>query len=323
MKRNAATIVVVLIAIGFVVGVVLTRQQKGLQQVGITQIVSHPGLDELRQGIITGLAERGFKDGKKIQIIFRNANGDPSLALPIAQDFVRQNVAVLVPITTPSALAAAKSTRTIPIVFGGVTDPVGVGLVANLEYPGGNITGTSDRWPFEQQLALFTKLLPNMKRVGMLYRPGDDVSKIGVEAAKKAAPALALELVTEPVSSSADLYPTAVSLLRRVDAIYTGMDNLVVENLESVLKAAREAKKPVLAGDAGSVGRGALASMATSMTDVGVLTGQMVADVLEGKNPGEMPIRVVSGGKAIVNRDATEEFGINEELLKRLGVEEK
>lgn len=306
-----------------VIAAVWLRSGRHPMKVGITQIVSHPGLDEVRQGVIKGLEQRGYRDGEKIQILFRNANGDPSLTLPIAQDFVRQKVSILVPITTPSALGAAKSTKTIPIVFGTVTDPVAVGLVTNIDHPGGNITGTSDRWPFEEQLQFFTKLLPKMRRVGVLYKPGDDVSRIGVEAAKKEAPKLNLEIVAEPVSNPSDIYATAVSMFRRVDAIYTGMDNLVVENLESLLKASREAGKPVLAGDAGSVGRGALASVATSMTDLGVLTAQMVAEVLEGKKPGDMPIRIVTGGKPVVNREAAKTFGIDEELLKQLKVELK
>ncbi|MGO8925416.1 MAG: ABC transporter substrate-binding protein [Limisphaerales bacterium] len=324
MKTNLIKVLVgIAVAAVVMTAVVWLRNSKQTVKVGITQIVSHPGLDEVHQGIVKGLEARGYRDGQKIQILFRNANGDPSLTLPIAQDFVRRGVSVMVPITTPSALGAAKSSTTIPIVFGGVTDPVGVGLVTNLDHPGGNITGTSDRWPFEEQVRFFAKLLPNVRRVGMLYKPGDDVSKIGVEAAKKEGQKLNIEIVAEPVSNPGDLYASAVSLFRRVDAIYTGMDNLVVENLESLLKASKEAGKPVLAGDAGSVGRGALASVATSMTDLGVLTGEMVADVLGGKKPGDMPIRVVTGGKAVVNREAAKAFGIEEERVKQLGAEMK
>ena len=107
--------------------------------------------------------------------------------------------------------------------------------------------------------------MPSLKRVGILYRPGDDVSKLGLEAAKTVAPSLGIEIVARPVSTAADIYPSAVALLKEVDAIYTGMDQLIVENHTALKKAADEASKPVLAGDEGGVERGALATTSISM----------------------------------------------------------
>jgi putative ABC transport system substrate-binding protein len=291
--------------------------------IGITQITTHPSLDSVRTGIIDGLRQRGYVDGKNIKVIFRNANGDPSLTLPIAQDFVRQNVNVIVPISTPSALGAAKSTKTIPIVFGGVTDPVGAGLVSDLNHPGGNITGTSDRWPFKEQLDFFIKVLPNLKKLGMLYKAGDDVSKISLDAMRELAPSRGIEIIAKPVSGAADVYPSAVSLFRQVDAVYTGVDSFVVENLGSVLKAAGEANKPVLAGDDGSMQRGALAAYSVSMNDLGVLTGKMVADVLDGKHPAEMAVQVVTSGSGIINRSAAEALHLDISKLESLGAQFK
>jgi len=282
-----------------------------LKKIGLTQIASHPALDSVRAGVLKGLAERGFVEGQNIEVIFNNANGDPSLCLPIAQEFVRKGVDVIVPIATPSALAAAKSTDRIPIVFGGVTDPVGFGLVASLDHPGKNITGTSDRWPFALQMQLFAEILPTLKTVGILYRPGDDVSAIAIKEIQAAGQELNINVITMPVSSAGDLYRSAVALFAKADAIYTGLDGLVVENLESVLKAGREAHKPVLSGDVGTVERGGLATYSISMEELGRITGLMVADVLEGKSAGAMPVQIVSAGKAVVSRSREQEFGLN------------
>jgi putative ABC transport system substrate-binding protein len=294
-----------------------------VQTIGITQIVSHPSLDSVREGTLKGLADRGFEDGKNIRVVFRNANGDASLTLPIAQEFVRSNVAVIVPISTPSALAAAKSTNTIPIVFGGVTDPVGAGLVKDVTSPGGNITGTSDRWPFRQQLEFFTKLLPRMRKLGILYKPGDDVSKIAVDAIRENGPSFNLQVVAQPVSGPADVYPAAQRLFQDVDAIYTGLDNLIVENLQSVLKAAREANKPVLSGDEGSVEKGALAAFSVSMRDLGIATGNMVADVLQGKATASMPVQVITTGKGVVNLSTADDLKIDRHFVQELGADTK
>lgn len=312
-----------LVLIAAIVALVVFRRgpTQGQRLVGVTQIATHPSLDEVREGAIEELARRGYKDGEGIRVIYRNANGDPSLALPIAQDFVQRRAALIIPITTPSALAAAKATNSIPIVFGGVTDPVGVGLVKSLEKPGGNATGTSDRWPFAEQFQFFKDLMPSMRRLAMPYRPGDDVSQLAIEAARRQLPQLGVELVLYPVSDPSQVYPAAVSALRETDAVYTGIDNLVAENLDSILKAAREARKPVFAGDMESVRRGASAALAIGMRDLGRETGAIAAAVLDGRSPGEIPVYTVTSGTRVVNRDAIATLGLNEETLKSRAIQ--
>ena len=294
-------------------------QQKQLPVVAITQIATHPALDEVRTGLIAGLKKRGYEDGKTITILFRNANGDGSLTLPIAQDFVRRSPAVIVPISTPSALSVAKATRSIAIVFSGVTDPVGTGLVANLEHPGGNITGVSDRWPFEAQVAAFQRFFPKAHRIGMLYTRGDDVSKIGVEAMTTLSRKLGFELRLVPVSEAADVYPAAVSVLRDVDAIYTGIDHLILENLDGLVKAAREARKPIFGGETGSVEKGGVLALSINMTGFGDLTADLVAKVLTGQKPGDIPVAVVSTGDLLVNRASAARFGLDLAAIQQSG----
>jgi putative tryptophan/tyrosine transport system substrate-binding protein len=287
--------------------------------VAITQIATHPALDEVRAGILSGLAKRGYVDGKNVKIIFRNANGDPALTSSIAGDFVRRNVTVIVPISTPSALAVAQSTKTIPIVFSGVTDPIGVGLVKDLTSPGGNITGVSDRWPFKLQVEEFLKAFPERKRIGMLYTRGDDVSKIGVESMTALSKELGFELVLRPVSSAEDIYPTAVSLLGQTDAIYTGIDHLILENMSGLVKAANEANKPLFGGESGSVELGGVLAVTINMTEFGQITGEMVADVLEGAKPANLAIKTVSNGDLYINRAAAIRFGLNVDGLQKGG----
>lgn len=280
-------------------------------KIGITQIATHPALDEVRAGIIYQLTARGYSDGENVTVIFRNANGDPSLTLPIAQDFARQGVDVIVPISTPSALGAARATKEVPIVFSGVTDPVAVGLVDSLERPGGNITGTSDKWPFEKQIQFYLDTLPEIRVLGMLTHKGDDVSKIGVEAVSALAEQYGFKLRVVPVSSAADIYPSASALFQDVDAIYTGIDHLVLGNIENLLKASWEANKPVLAGESGAVEKGALLAISIDMEEFGHLSGDMVADVLDGSEPGKIPVRVVKDGKLVLNQAAAERLGID------------
>lgn len=285
----------------------------------ITQIIAHPALDDVRDGIVEGLSNKGFVDGDTIDIVFKSADGDPSLTVPIAQEFVRKNPTVIVPITTPSTLGMAKTTETIPIVFAGVTDPVGVGLVNSLERPGGNITGTSDRWPFRAQVEAFLSLFPNTKSVGMIFTNGDDVSQYGVDALKGFSDELGFKLELVSISTAQDVYPAATSLFQRSDAVFIGIDALVLENLDSLLKAADEASKPLFAGDSGSVEKGAVMALSIDMKDLGFLTSELVADVINGQNPGDIPVAVVSSGSLHINKTKADEFGLDTSNLAQQG----
>jgi len=151
--------------------------------------------------------------------------------------------------------------------------------------------------------------------VGILFRPGDDVSKIGVAGAQTIARQLGIEIVTRPISSASDIYPSAVAMLRDVDAIYTGMDQLVIENFAALRKAADEASKPILAGDEGSVEQGGLATTAISMLDIGALTGHIAARVLKGEKPGDIPVQVMTAGTPLINRSVARKFGIDPDRL--------
>src|ERR1022692_843422 len=295
------------------------RSGKKVPVIAITQIATEPALDEVRAGLIAGLRKRGYSDGSTARVIFKNANGDASLTLPIAQEFVRMEASMIVPISTPSALSVAKATKTVPIVFSGVTDPVGIGLVTDLNRPGGNITGVSDRWPFRNQVAAFLNVFPKSRRIGMLYTRGDDVSKIGVDALKALSAPMGFTLRLSPVSEGSDVYPAAVAMFRDVDAIYTGIDHLLLENLDTLVKASREARKTFFGGESGSVEQGALLGLTINMTSFGDLTAELVAKVLSGQSPGDIPVAVVSNGDLLVNRAAATQFGVDVDRLEHDG----
>ncbi len=310
--------VAALIVVGFVWS--SRSNDKRLPLVAITQIATHPALDEVRAGIVAGLSQRGYEDGRNIEILFRNANGDASLTTPIAEDFVRRNPAVIVPISTPSTMAVANATKDIPIVFSGVADPVGTGLVTDLTSPqGGNLTGVCDRWPFREQVRAFFNLFPESRRIGMLYTKGDDVSRIGVEAMTEISSEMGFYLRLLPVTAAHDIYPSAQSLLLDVDTIYTGIDHMILENMDGLVKAAGEAGKPLFGGESGSVEKGAVLALSINMTEFGDVTADIVAKILQGIDPGDMPVRVLSDGDLMINRGAAKAFGLDVDALEAGG----
>ena len=130
--------------------------------IAVTAIVEHPALDAARDGVKEGLAAAGYTEGDKIKFVYQSAQGQPATAAQIARQFVGDEVTVIVPISTPSAQAAAAATKDIPIVFTAVTDPLGAQLVSSLDKPGGNITGLSDLSPLQDHIDLMKEIMPDI-----------------------------------------------------------------------------------------------------------------------------------------------------------------
>lgn len=137
--------------------------------VAVSQIVEHPALDATRQGLLDGLKAKGYEEGKNLEFDYKTAQGNPAIAVQIARQYVGESPDVLVGIATPSAQALVSATRTIPVVFTAVTDPVGAKLVKSMKQPGKNVTGLSDLSPVAQHVELIQEILPQVKSIGVVF----------------------------------------------------------------------------------------------------------------------------------------------------------
>ncbi len=283
---------------------------QALRLVAVTAIVEHPALDAARDGVKEALAAEGFVDGVQIRFVYESAQGQQAIAAQIARQFVGDGAAVIVAIATPSATAAAAVTTTIPIVFTAVTDPLAAALVTSLDRPGGNVTGISDMSPMADHVALIQEIVPSVRRIGVLFNPGEVNSVSLVARLKEVAATAGLEIIESPAMQSADVQAAARALVGRVDAMYVPTDNTVVSALEAAIGVAEEAKIPFFAGDTDSVKRGAIASIGFDYHDVGLQTGRVVARVLNGENPGDIPVTFASGSDLFVNLGAAARMGI-------------
>ena len=278
--------------------------------VAVTAIVEHPALDATRDGVREGLAAEGFVDGETIRFVFESAQGSPATAVQIARRFVGEAPAVIVPISTPSAQAVAAATRDIPVVFSSVTDPMGAKLVGDLAHPGGNVTGMSNLTPIGRHLDLVKEILPELKRLGVVHNPGEANSRTLIGLLEAEAPARGITIVEAPATKSADVQSAAQSLVGRADGIYVPTDNTVVTALEALVQVGRENRLPVIAGDIDLVPRGAIAALGFDYLDVGRQTGRMVARVLRGEQPGDMPVEFAETLELAVNPAAAEAMGV-------------
>ena len=148
-----------------------------LYKIGVNQLVRHAALDASYQGFVDALKEAGYIDGENIKIDYQIAQNDQSTLNTIATKLVNDGSDLILAIATPSAQAVANATKDIPILVTAVTDPAGSGLVESNEVPGGNVSGTSDLTPVRQQIELITKLVPNAKKIAILYSSSESNSK--------------------------------------------------------------------------------------------------------------------------------------------------
>ncbi len=279
-------------------------------QVGLTQIVEHPSLDTVRNGILEGLKEAGFEDGKQLRIDFQSAQGEMPIAQQIAQKFVSDKKDIIIALATPSAQAAAQATKEIPIIFGTVTDPVGAGLVNSLEKPGTNVTGTSDMTPVQEQLSLFAKLGTKVQKVGMIYNAGEANSVTTVEMAKEAAKGLNLTIVEATVANAGEVQQAAQSLIGRVDGLYLITDNTLAQGVQSVIALANQKGLPTISVEQSYVDQGALATYGFDYFEFGKLTGQLAAEVLKGKNPADLPVQTSKDLTLVINTKTAKAIGL-------------
>ncbi len=314
-KWLPAILLIAVMAVGAIVATKFMKSEPGMKVIAIATLMSHPALDAVQENLKEELERQGLIDGKNVRYVIRNANGQIQLAANIATELASQDPDVIAAVTTPMAQAIAKTAR-CPVVFAAVTDPVGAGLVKSVDVGEPTITGSSDAWPYEDQLKLIRKISPDAKRLGVLYNPGEAASQYGIKEIRRFAPSLGFVLVEGSVSSTGEVYPVAQNLAGRVDVLFLSSDNTVIGGVAAAVKVAVEHKMPLYVGDSGTVEKGGLAAVSVGYSELGVETGKLVARLLNGER--NIPTVVARGSEVYINKKAAEMMGVTvpEEVLR-------
>ncbi len=280
------------------------------KSVAVLAIVEHPALDAVRDGAKDALKKAGYEEGKNLKWQYQSAQGNTGTAAQIARKFVGDKPDAIIAIATPTAQAAVAATKTVPIVFSAVTDPVAAKLVPSWNASHTNATGVSDLLALDKQIDLIKQVVPGAKRVGMVYNPGEANSVVVVKELKELLPKYGMTLVEAAAPRSVDVGSAARSLIGKVDVIYTNTDNNVMSAYEALVKVGQEAKLPLIAGDTDSVKRGAIAALGINYRDLGEQTGRMVVRILKGEKPGDIKPEVSTKMELFVNPGAAEKQGV-------------
>ncbi|MGI6468678.1 MAG: ABC transporter substrate binding protein [Syntrophomonadaceae bacterium] len=287
-----------------------SQKDDGKLTIGIVQIVEHPSLNTIRESMVAELATLGYKDGENITIDYQNAQNDQTNLKTIAQKFVNNKYDVIVAIATPAAQAVVGETKDIPIVFSACTDPVGSGLVTSLEKPGANVTGTSDAVSAVKIMELAQRITPGIKTVGALYNTSETNSVAVVNDLKAYGAQNGIKVIDATVTNSNEVQQAVSSLVGKVDVAFSPIDNTVASAMPVVAQVANKAKLPVYVGADSMVKDGGLATYGVNYITLGQETGKMVADILKGTKPGDIPVKSMSDVEIYLNKDTAAAIGI-------------
>ncbi len=261
----------------------------GTYTVGICQLVQHPALDAATQGFKDALTE---KLGDKVKFMEQNASGDSATCSVICNQFVGEEVDLIMANATPALLAAQSATGTIPILGTSVTD-----YASALEIDGWtgatgtNISGTSDRVPESEQAKVLNELFPDAVNVGIVYCSAEPNSKVQAEAFTEAASAMGYTLKEYTFADSNDVAQVVQTACDESDVLYIPTDNTAASNTELINNVALNAGVPIVCGEEGLCKGCGIATLSISYYNLGYKTGEMAYEILvNGANPGEMEI---------------------------------
>ncbi|MDO4814779.1 MAG: ABC transporter substrate-binding protein [Gemella sp.] len=284
------------------------------KEVGIIQFAEHGALDASREGFLEALKEAGFGDDK-VTIDIQNSQGDQANLQTMVSTMKDKND-VNFAIATPAAQALINADDKTPSLFAAVADPVAAGLVEKFEKPNGNMTGATNAVDIAHKMEIFTKALPQAKKVGIFYNSSEVSSESQAKAARKALEAKGIEVVEKTVVSTNDVEEAMSALVGQVDAVYFPTDNTVASTISTIGEVLKKAKKPSMGSDT-AVLEGVLLTYGVDYKELGKQTGRQAAKLLNGEKVENLPVEKPEKITIKVNKEMADAVGLSAETIEK------
>ena len=313
MKKALALVLTLMMVYSMVS--LAAAETPAVYSIGICNLVDDASLNQIIKNIRERLEEIGNEKGLTFEIAEDNCNLDGSVMQQIISNFIADEVDLMVGVATPVALTMQGMTEEnkIPVVFAAVSDPLGAGLVASLDAPGANITGTSDYLDTAAVLNLIFAANPDAKKVALLYNPSEDASAAPVAAAREILTEKGVE-VKEYMGSNAQEVMTAAQAIVAdgMEAVFTPTDNTIMSAELSIYEIFAEAKIPHYTGADSFALNGAFLGYGVDYANLGRETGDMIAAILaDGADPAVTPVKTFDNGTATVNTETCAAIGFD------------
>ncbi|HHT96312.1 MAG TPA: ABC transporter substrate-binding protein [Clostridiales bacterium] len=310
MKKTIYLVLTSVLLMSVLIG---CNKKEKITTIGIAQFADHGSLDNCREGFIQGLKDNGYVENDNLKIIYDNAQEDGVIGNQIITNFISKKVDLIAAIATPMAQSAYGGTKNknIPVVYTAVTDPVLAELANPDKTSVGNVTGTSDILPVTEQLAMIRAILPNAKKIGIMYTTSESNSLSAIKEYRAAAADYGFEIIESGIATAADIPLATDQILEKVDCLNNLTDNTVVSSLSAILNKANKKSIPVFGSEVEQVKIGCLASIGLDYFDLGKKTGAMAALILKGeKQASEMEFEVIDEYSFYGNSKVAEDLGI-------------
>ena len=283
--------------------------------IGICNYVDDASLNQIVENINARLAEIEREQGITMNVKYDNCNADANVMNQIIANFAADNVDLMVGVATPVAMAMQSATEDskTPVVFAAVSDPVGAGLVASLEEPGSNVTGSSDNLDTNSVMNLIFAQNPDAKKIGLLYDVGQDSSTAAIEHAKAYLDDKGVEYVERTATTAEEVALAAQALVSDgVDAVFTPTDNTIMKAELAIYETFADAGIPHYTGADSFALNGAFLGYGVDYANLGRETADMIASILtEGKDPATTPVITFDNGTATVNTEICEKLSLD------------
>lgn len=244
--------------------------------------------------------DKGYGEDN-VTLVYKNAQGDATNLNTICQEMVDSQVDLVAAIATPAAQAMVALESDIPVIFISVGNPVGAGVITEMEHPDKNATGTSNAIPINEIFELAQELTPQVQTYGLLYATNEVNSVTTIKNAKAYLDEQGLQYVEKVVTNSAEVQQAAQSLVGSADAIFVPNDSVIQAAMPLVAEVARDAKIPVYGSSAVMVDSGAFATVAITDTEIGAISADMAVQYLEGTAIADIPAQVVPANAIVIN----------------------
>ncbi len=291
-------------------------KQNKLYTIGIIQVVDNVVLNDARNAVLESLKEAGFEEGKNINVIYKNAQGEISNISLILQSFITENVDMIITLGTPCMAGAAQLIKNKPVVFTVAFSPEQIGIINAPK----TLTGVYDPLDVNELINVIKTVNPSIKKIGIVYNTSEANARYGADNMKKACSNQNLELVEATINTSSEVLQAASTLAqKKVEAFTVVADNIAYVGLESIVKVSLQNKIPLYVSDPSHVVRGALAGKGGNYYEWGRESGKIAARIIKGEDVKKIPIKILGKQNLILNKKIASQLGItfSNDLLNR------